>query len=312
MLNKNMLKTYAVESAEDYPAPREHPLEYPGYRPAHSNVLVRGKIHPIIYNTEEYSHNSTSSGIVVDEPGNVQNIDTFLEDLGVAPMNERYPILAYGSNAVPGQLISKFGESSVVPVIYGYADDMDIIYNLISDQGYAYAELLLNQKGVSGSVAVTFLDCEQLEKMNASEPNYRLAFMPFNLRLESGDVLKGGENGPGLFYAGFRNIWVPDSYDSPIAIAELSSKKRRLPKMTQREVLDLVIDEFNLPDIEIYSAKDLSDYIKRQSNMKDADGKLKYLLQERIRNSPKSLKPLVDQVVIVPDSANPPKVFGDN
>ena len=190
--------------------------------------------------------------------------------------------------------------------------DADVVYNLISAQGYAFAELALNQHGVKGNVAITFLDSDQLQIMNETEQNYNLAFVPRDVILESGEKVRGGENNvPGLFYAGKRKIWVPEGYDTPIAIAELPSVGRTAIALNQERTLDLIVKKFELYKRGINSGKELSQHIRTEATEHRPD-KVKDYLQRSVAEDPRSLEPVSSQVYILNNPKAPPKVFGDN
>ena len=302
------------EPANNYVAPRDEPLKYPGPRPERGFILAEGYIHPVLYDNQETgASNSTHAGrAVIDSDGHTQRIDDFLKSRGGAPLSERYAVLGFGSNPVPGQLVSKFGDDAVVPTIFGGMADSDVVYNLMSGQGYAFADLALDQPGVKGNVAITFLDPEQLKIMNETEENYDLAFLPKGVTLESGEEVRGGDKDvPGLFYAGRRRIWVPEDYDSPIAVGELPSEGRTAIALSQESTLEKVVEDFDLRNLhDIGSAQQLADYVRAET----AEGRrdLVAYMQEIIVNDPRSLNPVNTQATLVANPAQPPKVFGDN
>ncbi|MCK5021193.1 MAG: hypothetical protein KAS32_29555 [Candidatus Peribacteraceae bacterium] len=301
--------------AKNYVSPIDEPLKYPGSRPDGSFILDGEYIHPILYDTpEKGGSGSTYAGrALIDNEGNTQRIDDYLKSKKKAPLGERYAVLGFGSNPVPGQLIRKFGEDAVVPVIFGEMEDTDVVYNLIASYGCAYAELALNQSGVNGNVAITFLDSEQLRLMNETEGgDYDLAFVPKDVILESGEKIRGGERDvPGLFYAGSGKIWVPKGYDKPVAIAELPSAGRVAKALYQEEILDLVVSQFGeLRRKGIRSGAELCEYIRTETT-KDSSNKVKDYLQKSVDEDPRSLEPVKSQVTTLENPLSPPKVFGD-
>lgn len=299
------------EPASNYVAPRDEPLKYPGPRPERGFVLADNYVHPILYDVQEMgASRSTYAGrVIADSDGNDQRINDFLKSRKVAPLDERYAVLGFGSNPVPGQLVSKFGDDAVVPTIFGGMADSDVVYNLISGQGYAFAELALNQPGVKGNVAITFLDKEQLKIMNESEENYDLALLPKTLTLESGEDIRCGDTGSVLFYAGRRRIWVPEGFDSPVAVAELPSEGRTAKALDQTGTLDLVIADFDLSNrYGIGGAQNLADYIR--AGTAESSSLLAYL-REGVANNENSLNPVNTGLTILPKEATPSKVFED-
>ncbi len=182
----------SIKSATDYPAPRESPLSYPGRRPRWSFLLLRGgQVHPVDLPPNPLPKSSQLGlcGVMADS-GQQLALDGFLSELGVATMERRFLVIAYGSNSVPGQLTSKFGQDCVVPVIKGHAQGCDVVYNLISNRGYAFAELYIDgAASACADVSITFLDDHQLQIMVETEENYILAYSPRDVRLENGQYL---------------------------------------------------------------------------------------------------------------------------
>lgn len=64
--------------------------------------------------------------------------------------------------------------------------------------------------------------------------------------LESNQAVKGGVNSNLYIFAGYRKIWVPSGYSTPIPVAELPSEGRKVKGLTQKQVLKLAIQEFDL------------------------------------------------------------------
>lgn len=86
---------------------------------------------------------------------------------------ERIPVVAIGSNASPARLGEKLGEDAVVPVARVLVEGWAAVYSAhISSYGSISASLW-PVPGAVTSVAVAFLDPQQLGVIDASEPNYR-------------------------------------------------------------------------------------------------------------------------------------------
>lgn len=286
------------ESAEKYPAPRDDALRYPGQRPNRSFVLADQLVWTISYNNE--SKGSTGLGqVFLDSNDQYFAINKFLASRQAASLEERFPVIGYGSNPVPGQLLSKLGQETIVPVVLGKIQNSDLVYNLISNMGYVFAEMIFNEGGSEGNVGVTFLDRRQLEIMIESEQNYYLAYSPADVILESGEKLLGGENNALYIFAGFRKIWIPAGYDGPIAIAELFSSGRRLKSLNQIETLELVIEQFNLKKKGLSTPRELAERLRCESQLDEKPGKLKYDLQKAVDGDPRSLPPLAESLTLV-------------
>jgi hypothetical protein len=109
----------------------------------------------------------------------LRTLDRLLASRGLAPVSERYAILAYGSNACPGQLLSK--ELTDVPVLYGRLIGAQAVYaKRITSKGYVPATIA-RAKGRRFSW-ITLLTREQLKIMDKSEGRpsnyYALAELP--------------------------------------------------------------------------------------------------------------------------------------
>ena len=226
-------------------------------------------------------------------------------------MERRFPVIGYGSNPVPGQLVSKFGGDCLVPVVRGQAQKCDVVYNLISNMGYAFAELHVDASGAAcADVSITFLDDRQLQMMIETEQNYVLAYSPRDVLLENGQFLSGGLDGYLYVFAGFRKIWVPRHLPLPVGVADLPSSSRVNPELTQEATLELVVSEFGLQECGIASADDLSKRIRNEAALSEGPEKLKYRIQRAVQNDPRSLAPLAQGVATV--GSDPIRRLGDN
>ena len=309
-----MTLTLGPEGVNKYVAPIEDPLMYPGRRPPTGFVLADAMVWPIAFdNKNERSASSTYEGLVPsDSADELVTINRFLESRKATPLEERFPVIGYGSNPVPGQLLSKFDADAVVPVVFGSLKHSDVVYNLISNMGYAYAEIAIGLESTEANVGVTFLDPQQLSKMITTEQNYNLAYSPSDVMLESGERLHGGKGGASYLFAGFRRIWVPNGCDRPIPIAELPSPGRKQQPLTQEETLALAIEEFHLVDLNIRSPRELAHRIREQRDLEEKPGKLKYELQRKIELNPRSYPSLASSLPMIEGGILPTKTFYDN
>jgi hypothetical protein len=120
------------------------PGTYPGIRPKFSFFL-------------------SSEGIIRLTPS---KLDRFLAARNVPPSNSRYAILAYGSNACPGQLVAK--KLRDVPVLYGRLVGATAVYTARrAKRGYVPATLARMQG--SRSSWITLLTPDQLRTMDTTE-----------------------------------------------------------------------------------------------------------------------------------------------
>jgi hypothetical protein len=123
--------------------------------------------------------------------------DVLLDDVlpgEVAPADSRYPILAVGSNASPGQVHRKFGMakvSTIVPMVPVEVDNLAVGHSAhVSTPGYVPAAPFA-ARGEVAQGHLLWLDPQQMQAMNDTEPNYRpLRLSPeYPARLPSGEVL---------------------------------------------------------------------------------------------------------------------------
>ncbi len=101
-----------------------------------------------------------------------------LAEAGVTPIGQRYPVVAVGSNAAPGQLAHKFRsswESTVIPMTAVYVTGIGVGYsahvNRAGYMPYTPCRTLPNGR----HLVVLWLDSEQLTRVNETEPNYHPA-----------------------------------------------------------------------------------------------------------------------------------------
>lgn len=137
------------------------PATYPGCRP-------------------RFSFFFTSQGIY---RLSLRALDRFLSDRGHPSREERYAILAYGSNACPGQLLRKYQNHGLnnVPVLFGRLVGAEAVYaHRTTERDGCVPSTLARKKGSRPSW-ITLLTGDQLGQMDASEgrPNsYQLAELP--------------------------------------------------------------------------------------------------------------------------------------
>lgn len=291
------------QAVSKYLSPRDDPLNYPGKRPSYSFLLAKGIVFPLVQDvaSKKTKDSLPQINVVQDRTGQLKELIKFLKELDVPDLKERYAIVGYGSNPVPGQLLSKFGKETVVPVLLGKLSNTDVVYNLISNMGYAFAQILINQFQVSAQIGITFLDDEQLNKMMETEQNYKLGYCPSDITLESGYSISIRDNKPVYIFAGIRKIWVPKKFAQPISVKELPSSGRKNKALFQEHILELAIEEFELSSKAISTPKQLIRRIRQESNLPEKPPKLKYYIQDSIEKNPRSLPPLSSIISLVED-----------
>jgi len=150
----------------------------------------------------------------------------------------RHPVIGYGSNQSPHRLRQKYGtDHSAIPVQRGCLADHDVVYSAHFASYGSVPAALRYVKGTSVSVAVNWLDDEQLEIMHGTEwDNYNYAQLTdISLKLQEGTVLTDA-------YAYLCFTGHIDQNGSPIALAEVAAKNRIFDSFKQIEVLTLVRD----------------------------------------------------------------------
>lgn len=234
-----------VSDVGDYPAPRVEPLLYPGTRPEHAFTTGEGQVWPI--NVAE-----TEGGIHfgVNTPEGVFDLNDALRYYRVAPMEDRHPIVGFGSNACPGQLCEKFspaqnkwgditeeGDHHIIPTLRGKLSDVAAAYSSrLGIHGYMFAELIEAQ-GAETEVFVNFLSPGQLARMIRSEGQYKIC--------DLGEVTIDGMVKPITAYgfAGKNNVLL-DAEGRPILLDSVNTKGVDMPSMSEVEVLNAVAAEF--------------------------------------------------------------------
>jgi hypothetical protein len=113
----------------------------------------------------------------------LRSMNELLTARHLAPVSERIPVLAYGSNACPSQLFRKYNQDSRltdIPVVYGRINNADVVYSRrITQGGYVPATLVRARRSLPSWI--TLLTPEQLRAMDSTEgrPNlYQLVEVP--------------------------------------------------------------------------------------------------------------------------------------
>ena len=83
-----------AQLASEYPGAQRVPLDYPGRRPEISFLYLGGLVAPV---------RESRSGLLINAGSGEQPIDEFLVAHELVPLNQRYAVLAVGSNACPGR-----------------------------------------------------------------------------------------------------------------------------------------------------------------------------------------------------------------
>jgi hypothetical protein len=218
-----------MERREFGAAPVDDPRCYPGQIPDYSYLLVRDAVHPL---------EAGSTGRLLDALG-----DSLLR-LGVAPLEDRRPVLFYGSNAAPAQLARKYGASSadgVVPAVLGVVDGVDAVYSSHVSPYGAVPATLIASPGTSLSVHVGLLHDEQVWGLDQTEPNYHrrtLSGRDYPASLASGEALDSS-----TAYLSRHGVLLLDG--APRRVAGVRAEGSRLQAATEEAILEEVIELWN-------------------------------------------------------------------
>jgi hypothetical protein len=218
-----------IEGGEFGAAPVDDPRCYPGQIPDYSYLLVRDAVHPL---------EAGSTGGLLDALG-----DSLLR-LGAAPLEQRHPVLFYGSNAAPAQLARKYANSSagfVVPAVLGAVDGVDAVYSSHVSPYGAVPATLIASPGTSLSVHVGFLHDEQIFVLDKTEPNYHRRTLlggDYPASLASGEALVSS-----TAYLSRHGVLLLDG--APRRVAGVRADGSKLEAATEEAILEEVIELWN-------------------------------------------------------------------
>jgi hypothetical protein len=135
----------------------------------------------------------------------------------------RSPLLAYGANAAPEALGRKLAPlpGEPLPVLRSELPDFDVVYSAHVSPYGAVPATLLESPGTVAPVFVIYPTVEQRALLAATEPNYDLAAVA---ELEA--------------YRSRHGCLELDG--SPVALAAIRSRGRRLPELDEPAVLERV------------------------------------------------------------------------
>ena len=158
------------------------PWAYPGVPLARSSVLFRGRLHDLDH------------GRVV---GRRLTLDEFLRNADAPGVDERTLVVAVGSNASPVVTHRKFagdGVSTTVPMVTATLRGVGVGHSAhVGLRGFIAAAPVVNHAATT-RVTVSMLDRRQLDRLDATEPNYvRKTLDPrqFGLELDGGERVGG-------------------------------------------------------------------------------------------------------------------------
>ena len=178
--------------------PTLDPLTYPGEIPGYSYVLIgRSELVPLEPRKGRRLGQSIVSLSESDQDPDCTSLNYLLLKRNAAPIDDRHPVLAVGSNAAPAQLARKFAVndvSPVVPVIRAEAPGLQVMPSAhLNRHGYLpWAPAVGIASDNNQGLFVVFVDSEQLKRLDLTEQNYdRVPLLVANhpVRLKGSDEL---------------------------------------------------------------------------------------------------------------------------
>lgn len=166
--------------------PYDHPDIYPGPRPSSSFVYHRGKAHrideeqdvPIEQQVVHYAKGEGVTGSLAFSTSTKITVEELLKEEGLSPIEDRIPLLAYGSNVCLAQLKYKFSLNPDLNdfILFFRADiqDTDVVVGSFLAPYGALPAVIAPVDGAITEVWVTFVEREQLELLNRTEGSYVL------------------------------------------------------------------------------------------------------------------------------------------
>ncbi len=153
--------------------------------------------------------------------------------------DERYAVVAHGSNRSPEQLLRKFGSSATIPVTYGWLSGFDVVYGAHVARYGAITSTLAAIPGCQARIALTWLTRQQLARMHQSERmNYSYGHLPALAYMPE----VGPRPGTLSVYVGNRGALLLDG--QPVGLEAVQSQGRPHVAMTQRLIQQSLIDRF--------------------------------------------------------------------
>ncbi len=178
-------------------------------------------------------------------------------DLDPGGLAARVPVLAYGANRSPEALERKrsrpgFPPDTAIVVLRARLRHLDVVYSAHLSAYGSVGATLQRSPGTSAEVSVTLLTEPQLAALGETEPNYTLEELrDVDVELEGGGRLDRCRS-----YVSRHGCLVLDGAE--VALAAIPARGRRLPALTQPEVLAAVatrlgrrgaLDEFILENV---------------------------------------------------------------
>ncbi len=220
---------------------------YPFARPAHSYLYCNGSALELVRLRGDRLEGGRLERAEIRQRGVRLAFADYLRHEGIArpaPMAERVPVIAHGSNGAPAHLERKFrdtGRDEVIPVLRARLKDFDIVFAPHFAPYGSIPATLTPSPGTAVTVSITYLDRAQLALMHATEiagVNYAYGRLT-DARLEpDGPGMEADGPGPDdhvfCYLTRHGNLLLDGA---PVAFTPISAKARALVQRTQEEML---------------------------------------------------------------------------
>jgi len=265
-----------VKDRTEFKSSHDHPFEYPGEPPDHSFTTDGEKVMLTITQgvteTEEGEKKAVFQ-IADPETGEMRDLDSYLENIGVPTMADRIPVVAYGANANPASLFRKFNfgdegnsELLLVPVIKATRKGSEIAWSRrLGARGRQYADMVTSDKveDTEVNIAVNFLTHDQLALMHSSEKAYDI--------VEQGVVeLEGGITIPAFYYSATSGE-VYGVEGVPVAVSAIKATNRHGEEHTAESSLQSVLDRLDVGLEGVSTASEFLNYYEPLTDVEKQD-----------------------------------------
>ncbi|HET7657882.1 MAG TPA: hypothetical protein VFK37_06280 [Bacillales bacterium] len=167
-------------------SPYDHPDIYPGPRPASSFIFYKGQAHRI----EEQAgkviedcmvHIARQEGLLgtlAFSSEQMETVNAFLHSNNEASVEDRIPLLGYGSNVCLAQLAYKYALnpelSDTIICLRASMKDSDIVYGSFLAPYGSLPAIIAPVEGAETEIWLTLVDKEQFDHMTSTEGGYGL------------------------------------------------------------------------------------------------------------------------------------------
>ena len=222
-------------------SPKDDPTVYPGEKPNYSYLHHGHYIKPLdLYN---------QSILSILKSNNITNT---------------YPIIGYGSNACPAQIMQKFNnKDEKIPILRGRLKNYDIIYSAKSTTYGSIPATIIESKGTIVEVWIQLLTKKQLEHMTKTESNYYLVKIDKKIEIENGEIISPA-------YAYIHKSGAFSINKQPIALADIPAFKRKFLSLNQTQILKHISNNFasgNIYDVIKYGINNNTQYNNYLENL---------------------------------------------